>query len=177
MANGKKLVKWHQVTFLIKISTPAVSTHVQLVKMESRAPKDNGNQVEFHRAVATEHEIEVEDKITLIEKKIKTTVSDENGQVTKTILDHTRSMVDGKTQQDKSYVVREVTVGDEVVEHDVTTTLTSSELEDFKKLWEEKWCPSVTEEKIEQITESLPYEVEELTESKQTLYERTTDRP
>ena len=109
--------------------------------MESRAPKDNGNQVEFHRAVATEHEIEVEDKITLIEKKIKTTVSDENGQVTKTILDHTRSMVDGNTQQDKSYVVREVTVGDEVVKHDVTTTLTSSELKDFEKLWEEKWCP------------------------------------
>ena len=129
----------------------------------------NDNEIEYHRAVATEHQIELEDKIFMIERKVKTTVTDENNQVIKTILNHTRSILDEKTLQSKSYEVHEVNVGDEVTEHQVTTSMDSGELEDFKKQWEEKWCATLTEEKIEEITENLPYEVEGLTEAKQTV--------
>ena len=108
--------------------------------MMSGTQQEGKKQVEYHRAVATEHEIELEDSLALIERKVKTTVRDENDQVTKVILHHTRSMLDGKTLQYKSYVVREVTVGDEVTEYEVTTMMTSDELEEFKTEWDTKWC-------------------------------------
>jgi len=47
----------------------------------------------------------------------------------------------------------------------------SDELANFKKQWEEKWCATLTVEKIEEITENLPYEVEGLTEANQTVYQ------
>ena len=132
--------------------------------------------IEYHCAKATEHEIEVNDSITLTERRVKTTVSDESGEVIKIILHHTRSRLDGKTGEEKSYVVREVTVGDTVIEHEVTTTMGTDELEELKREWAEKWYPTLTEEQIEQITESLPQEVEELTEdTKEHTYERISD--
>ena len=101
--------------------------------------KEGSKNVEYHRAVATEHEVEMQGNISLIERKVKTTVRDVNDQVIKVILNHTRSMIDGETRQYKSYEVREVTVDDKITEHEVTTAMDNSQLEEFKKEWEEKW--------------------------------------
>ena len=132
--------------------------------------------IEYHCAKATEHQIEVDHSITLTERKVKTTVSDESGEVMKIILHHTRSMLDTIKGEERSYVVREVTEGDKVTEHEVTTAMGTDELEEFKREWAEKWCPTLTEEHIEQITESLPQEVEELAEdTHEPVYERISD--
>ena len=102
----------------------------------------------------TEHEIEV-DGSTLVEKKVKTTVTASDDKVVKVILHHSRRI------DDQAYAVYEVTDEAEVVtDHQVFTTLTDDEVKEFKTKWDELWCPTVTEDNLEQITENLPYEAE-----------------
>ena len=118
--------------------------------------KTEDGDVYHHRTVTTEHEIEV-DGSALVEKKVKTTVTADasDDKVVKVILHHLRRI------DDQAYAVYEVTDEAEVVtDHQVFTTLTDDEVKEFKTKWDELWCPTVTEDNLEQITENLPYEAE-----------------
>ena len=119
--------------------------------------------IHHHRTVTTEHEIEV-DGCAMVEKKVKTTVTNEDDKVVKVILRHLRRI------DDHSYAVYEVTDGADVVtDHQVFTELTEVEVEEFKKKWDEFWCPTVSNDNLEDITKNLPYETETVVPSKDTV--------
>ena len=83
-----------------------------------------------------EHDL-VLDGVNLREsKELNHVIDDESGQ-SKEILVHSRSI------GDKKYVVKQVKIGDEIVEEDIDTNIDDADLEDFNQDWIDKWQPSI----------------------------------
>ena len=89
-----------------------------------------------HRNVKQEHDLVV-DGVNLHEsKELNHVIDDESGQ-SKQILVHSRSI------GDKKYIVKQVKIGDEIVEENIETNIDDADLEDFNQDWIDKWQPSI----------------------------------
>ena len=95
--------------------------------------------IESHKVVFQEHEFEVEGQVLKETKEIRTYTVDGAEESYRTCLVHTRWIGDAH------YRVKEVTEGQEVVGHEVETSLAEEDIPSFQREWEEKWKPAVDE--------------------------------
>ena len=90
----------------------------------------------MHRSVLLDHEMIV-DGVVFRERKDLNLVEGDEENEPKSILVHTRYI------GEKKYEVRQVTVNEEIVEETINTDLSEEEVNQFKEEWEEKWQPSI----------------------------------
>lgn len=98
--------------------------------------------IENHKVVVMEHDLVV-DGTSLSERKQLTDVQTEDGSAPpRSIMVHTRKI------GDRSLEVKEVRVDGEVKETTISTEMSNKEVKKFQKEWQEKWCPTITDEQI-----------------------------